>query len=172
MSSVTTQTGDSGTSGLMYGRRLPKTHPRFAALGSVDELNAALGFAKALACDSELKKSIEVVQGELIKLSMELATLPEDFMRTVASLLDAEAPARLHVQILDLEGKGAVCKQFIAPGRDGADAALHMARAICRRAERELWTLHEATPLPRILPQIYLNRLSDLLWVWSLYFAA
>ncbi len=171
MNSVTTKTGDNGTSGLMYGRRLSKTHPRFTALGTVDELNAALGLAKAAARDCELKKSIDAVQGELIKLSMELATLPEDFMRAVSSLLDTEAPDRLHAQILDLEGKGAVCKQFIAPGRDEADAALHMARAICRRAEREVWFLHEATPLPRTLPQVYLNRLSDLLWVWSLYYS-
>jgi ATP:cob(I)alamin adenosyltransferase len=76
MNSVTTKTGDNGTSGLMYGRRLSKTHPRFTALGTVDELNAALGLAKAAARDCELKKSIDAVQGELIKLSMELATLP------------------------------------------------------------------------------------------------
>jgi cob(I)alamin adenosyltransferase len=172
MNSVTTKTGDAGTSGVMFGARLPKTDVRFAALGAVDELNAALGLAKVAAVGGELRDGIELVQNELNRLSMELATLPKDFDRIGDRALPEKADERLHAEILALEAQGAVFKGFELPGKNPLDASLQAARTICRRAEREAWALHASNPLPRLTPCVYLNRLSDLLWVWALYYSA
>jgi cob(I)alamin adenosyltransferase len=170
--SIATKTGDSGETSLMYGRRVPKTDPRVEAYGSVDELNAALGFARASTTDKSLVAQIQAIQKDLIVVMGELATAPEDrdryakdgFQFTTAAMVD-----RLTALIVDLE-KGKSYKDWATPGEGSLTAAtLDVARTICRRAERRVAQLIVD---PRnfngeILR--YLNRLSDLCWLLARY---
>ncbi len=164
--SITTMTGDGGESGLLGGAREKKTDVRFEALGALDELGAALGFAKALAARVELKLSLEELQKNLVTLAGEVATRKEDFGRFADKFLGAEAPEGLRQKILELE-EGRKFEKFELPGTSQLNAALHLARTIARRAERECWRVREAGGLARELPCVYLNRLSDLLWLMA-----
>lgn len=166
--SIVTKTGDQGTTALMYGRRVPKHHPRVEACGSVDELNAALGAARALASEAALREELLGVQRDLIALMGELAVLPEDLPRYVQdgfARVTPERSTRLEKQIAELEARGVGPKGWALPGTNPLAAALDLARAVCRRAERRVCALREAEPLlnPQIL--IYLNRLGDWLWL-------
>ncbi|MCX8091681.1 MAG: cob(I)yrinic acid a,c-diamide adenosyltransferase [Verrucomicrobiae bacterium] len=166
--SIVTKTGDQGTTALMYGRRVPKHHPRIEACGSVDELNAALGLARAVAANTPPGEALLGVQRDLIALMGELAVLPEDLPRYVQdgfARVTPEMTARLDAQIAELEGRGVGPKGWALPGANPLAAALDNARAVCRRAERRVCALREAEPSlnPQVL--IYLNRLADWLWL-------
>jgi cob(I)alamin adenosyltransferase len=163
--SIVTKTGDKGETSLMYGRRVSKTDPRVDTYGCVDELNAALGLARALSQDPFVSDQILAAQTDLIVVMGELATAREDverylkdsFRLTTATMVD-----RLGGVIVDMEkDKSLYPKDWVIPGKNPPSAALDLARTICRRAERRVVSVEDANP--EILR--YLNRLSDLCWV-------
>lgn len=167
--SIATKTGDSGETSLMYGRRVPKTDARVAAYGAVDELNAALGVARASNSDPFIAGAIFTIQKELITIMGELATAEEDLARYAQDgfeLTTAPMVDRLTSMIDDLEkNKLAPFKGWSIPGENLAAATLDVARTTCRRAERAIagLSLRNGAILR------YLNRLSDLCWLLARY---
>lgn len=171
--SIATKTGDAGETSLMYGRRVPKTDPRVDAYGCVDELNAALGFARVSATNSFLTEQVQAVQKELIIVMGELATAPEDLARYVKDGFQLTTTAmtdRLTSVIDDLEkNRLGKFKGWAVPGKALDSATLDLARTVCRRAERRVATLMaEATEFNAEIVR-YLNRLSDLCWLLARY---
>ena len=159
---IYTRTGDAGETGLFAGGRVRKDHPRVAAYGAVDELNAMIGLARALGVDAPLDAWLERVQRELFVLGSDLAT-PLDSSPAWLTRLDDEA-ATLEREIDALEDELELLKQFILPGGSAGGAALHVARTVCRRAERAAVSLAAVEAVnPAALR--YLNRLSDWLFV-------
>ena len=168
--SIVTKTGDHGTTGLMYKHRVSKCHPRVEASGAIDELNAALGWARASARDDPLREKIFAIQKELVSIMGEIATLPEDAERYVKDGYPRVVPAmtdRLETHVKEIEAKKISYQGWATPGANPSSAALDVARTVCRRAERAVCALKEVNePInPEII--IYLNRLSDLLWLWA-----
>ena len=166
--SIVTKTGDDGSTALMYGRRIPKNHPRVEAYGTVDELNAALGLARATANDNFIGENLLAIQKDLVVLMGELAVIPEDLLRYAKDGYSVVTPAmtvKLDELVREIEAQGVSFKGWATPGATMNSAALDVARTVCRRAERRGCALKEAgEPLnPEIV--IYLNRLSDLLWL-------
>ena len=163
--SIVTKTGDQGETSLMYGRRVPKSDPRVAAYGAVDELTAALGLARAASSDEFVTEQILIVQKELINVMGELATSPEDrdrYLKDGFQVVDAKNVDRVTDVISDLEkDKSLYPKDWVIPGANMSSATLDLARTACRRAERAV------LEFAKINPQIirYLNRLSDLCWI-------
>lgn len=149
----------------MYGKRIPKDDPRVEAYGTVDELNAALGAARAGADDDRARAELFATQQELTALMGELAVADDDFQKYQDSKfpkLTDSALARLDKNIADLEAQNIRFDGWATPG--GAASALDVARTVCRRAERRVFTLSgQATVRPLIIR--YLNRLSDFLWL-------
>jgi cob(I)alamin adenosyltransferase len=171
--SIVTKTGDKGETALMYGRRVSKSNPRVDAYGCVDELNAALGLARALSENQFISEQILSVQKDLIVVMGELATVREDIDRYVKDefkLTDAEMIDRIGGVIVDLEKDQSLYpKDWVIPGGTVVSAALDLARTTCRRAERRVavFIANEKDFNPEILR--YLNRLSDLCWVLARY---
>lgn len=163
--SIVTKTGDQGETSLMYGRRVPKSDPRVAAYGAVDELTAALGFARAASSDEFVTEQILIVQKELINVMGELATSPEDrdrYLKDGFQVVDARNVDRVTDVISDLEkDKSLYPKDWVIPGANMSSATLDLARTACRRAERAV--LEFAKINPEIIGS--LNRLSDLCWI-------
>lgn len=160
---IYTKTGDAGETGLFGGARVKKDDPRVAAYGTVDELNAAIGVART-AAHAEQQPILERLQSDLLVLGAELACVPERTDRLGLELLGREDVARLESQIDACEGQLSPLKNFILPGGTVAAAHLHLARTVCRRAEREVIALDRVAPV-RAEARVYLNRLSDLLFV-------
>lgn len=166
--SIVTKTGDHGTTALMYNRRVPKTHPRVEAYGAVDELNAALGLARASAGVPAAQEPLLAIQKDLVVLMGELATAPEDLARFLKDGFNQVTPvltARLESLVREIEGKKVSFKGWATPGANMHAAALDLARTTCRRAERRVCGLQESGQLANAEIIIYLNRLSDLLWL-------
>lgn len=166
--SIATRTGDTGVTGLMFNRRVSKCHPRVEAYGSVDELNAAIGMARATAEQEFVRGRLLTVQRDLVILMGELATLVEDLPRYVKDgfkLVTPEMTARLDELVKFIESQSISFKGWATPGATVNAAALDVARTTCRRAERRVCALQETKQLenPEII--IYLNRLSDALWL-------
>ncbi len=168
--SIVTKTGDQGTTALMYGRRVPKSHPRVEAYGCVDELNAAMGMARATATENFVRDNLLAIQKELVILMGELATAVEDLARYVKdgySLVTPEMTAKLDKLVVEIEAQKVSYKGWATPGASVNSAALDVARTVCRRAERRVCALHEAGQLQNAEIIIYLNRLADLLWLFA-----
>jgi cob(I)alamin adenosyltransferase len=168
--SIATKTGDDGTTALIYGRRVPKTHPRVEAYGTVDELNAALGVARASATHDFVRNNLLVIQKDLIVLMGELCVQAEDLPRYVKDghlLVTPAMTATLDVLVGEIEEQNVSSKGWATPGATPPGAALDLARTICRRAERRVCALMEAGMLKNAEIVIYLNRLSDLLWLFA-----
>ena len=166
--SIVTKTGDNGSTGLMYNRRVSKCHPRVEAYGAVDELNAALGLARASARQPFLSGHLLEIQQALVILMGELATLPEDLPRYTGdgfSLVSPEMTAKLDLLIQEIEAQNISFKGWATPGASRASAALDAARTACRRAERRVCALQESGQLRDSQSIIFLNRLSDVLWL-------
>jgi len=164
---IYTRTGDEGETGLFGGQRVPKNHPRVAAYGEVDELNAALGLSVALGVDAGLAATLERVQAELFVVGADLATPPDAGERVgarpVPRVTEGMAAA-LEAEIDRYEEELPPLGSFVLPGGCPAGAQLHLARTVCRRAERAVLTASGRETLnPDVL--VYLNRLSDLLFV-------
>jgi cob(I)alamin adenosyltransferase len=152
----------------MYNRPVSKCHARVEACGTVDELSAAMGLVRAVARRGSLPPRLEAVQEDLVRLMGELATAVEDLPRYVNAghpLVTPSLTAVLEKWIGELETPKVARKGWAMPGANLLAAALDLARTVCRRAERRVCALQEAGQLknPEIL--VYLNRLSDLLWL-------
>ena len=167
--SIVTKTGDQGETSLMYGRRVPKNDPRVAAYGSVDELTAALGLARAFSQHNFVSEKLLAIQKDLIVVMGELATATEDQQRYVGDgfqITDAKMVDGLGETITELEkDRSLYPKDWVIPGANATSAALDLARVTCRRAERAVSELKGANP--EILR--YLNRLSDWCWILARY---
>lgn len=157
LSKIVTRTGDGGTTGLTTGERVPKSHPRVAAMGEVDELNCLIGALLTQALPAALAETLTRIQHELFNLGGELS-MPGAVVTKEADLL------RLDEMIETLNESLPPLKEFVLPGGNPAAAACHLARAVTRRVERALWALHADEPLNELSLR-YLNRLSDLLFV-------
>jgi len=169
--SIATKTGDDGTTALMFGKRVPKTDPRVEAYGTVDELNAALGMVRATVKEPFITEPVFSIQKELVTLMGELAVADEDRVRYAKGGYGVVTPAmvdRVTALIDDLEKNHKVdFKHWATPGATPGSAALDVARTTCRRAERNVAALLEKN-IP-VNPEIirYLNRLSDLCWLYA-----
>jgi len=170
MGSIVTRTGDAGHTGLMYNRRVSKANPRVEAYGSVDELNAALGMARALSRATFLSNHLLSIQKDLVVLMGELATGVEDLERYVKGgfhLVTPDHVVKLDRIVAEFEVQSITFDGWATPGATPAAAALDVARTTCRRAERRVVTLHELGQLQNAEIIIFLNRLSDLLWLMA-----
>ena len=168
--SIVTKTGDAGTTGLMYGRRVPKNHPRVEACGAIDELNAALGLARATAEFDFIRGQLFWIQKSLVDVMGEVGVLTEDLPRYAKdgyTLISPELTAKLEKLVREIEAQNVSFKGWATPGANVHSAALDMARTICRRAERRVCALQEADQLQNAEIIIYLNRLADLLWLFA-----
>lgn len=161
---IYTKTGDDGDTGLFGGPRISKDAPRIEAYGTVDELNSVLGLVRSHGAAPEVDSLLYRIQNELFNLGAQLAT-PNPVAKQT-NMIGPSQIAGLEVAIDRYEESLAPLTQFILPGGTLAAAALHLARTVCRRAERRLITLVRQSSEP-ISPDlvIYLNRLSDLLFV-------
>ena len=160
---IYTKTGDTGETGLYGGTRVPKDAMRVEAYGAVDELNACIGFVRSHIQDAEINAILHRIQNELFDIGADLATL--DAHPKAASLrISPTLTAELEKEIDRLNDQLPPLKNFILPGGAAGGAATHFARTVCRRAERCVVSLAKGeTVNPEVL--IYLNRLSDLLFV-------
>ena len=159
---IYTKKGDDGRTGLYGGERVPKTSPRVSAYGDVDELNSAIGVARAHPIDDTTDALLERIQSELFDLGSELATRPGKELAIEA--LDEPQITALERAIDAAESELEPLKTFVLPGGCAAAAHLHVARTVCRRAERAIVALaDEQAVRPQVLQ--YVNRLSDLLFV-------
>jgi cob(I)alamin adenosyltransferase len=166
--SIATRTGDDGTTGLMYNRRLPKNHPRVEAYGAVDELNAALGLARCEAEDAFVAGTLLQVQQDLVTLMGELATASDDLPRYADggfTLIAEEHVARLDAVVNEVESQNVTFDGWATPGANRLSAALDLARTTCRRAERRVCDLKSQGETVNEQIGIFLNRLSDALWL-------
>lgn len=162
---IYTRTGDWGETGLASGERVRKSHPRLAAVGSVDETNAAIGLARLeAACDGFLDGILARVQNELFDLGADLAT-PRPSVEWQGLWISSSQVERLEAEIDQLNIELPALDSFVLPAGSRLAAALHMARTICRRAEREGFALADRGEVVRADALKYLNRLSDLLFV-------
>jgi cob(I)alamin adenosyltransferase len=157
LSKITTRTGDAGETGLGDGTRVAKDSPRVAALGDLDELNSALGLVLAEDVPSELREALDEVQHDLFDLGGEVS-IPGH------ALLKEERVLALEKHIEAWNAGLAPLKEFVLPGGTRAAAAAHLARTVCRRAERSVVALARKEKISAEARR-YLNRLSDLLFV-------
>jgi cob(I)alamin adenosyltransferase len=158
-----TKTGDDGTTGLFGGDRVKKASLRVDAYGTVDETNAAIGVARAATLDPFSDDVLARVQTDLFTLGAELACVPGKEAKLGMKLLDAAAAEELEKAIDKAEEGLPPLKSFVLPGGSAQAAALHLARTVSRRAERSVLALEDAPARKELV--IYLNRLSDLLFV-------
>lgn len=158
---IYTRTGDQGQTGLFGGARVGKNDPRVEAYGTVDETNAVLGVARAAALPPELQGVLEGIQQDLFALGAELACDPARVDKLKVPLLGQERIDELEQLIDRMEEDLPPLSKFILPGGSPAAAALHLARTVCRRAERRVLDVADV----RAGVVVYLNRLSDLLFV-------
>jgi cob(I)alamin adenosyltransferase len=163
---IYTKTGDQGETSLFDGTRVAKTHPRVVAYGEVDELNACLGLARASGLDDELAGMVERIQRDLFALGARLADPRQKIADRVTKVVVAdEDVTRLEGWIDALEAGLEPLGHFILAGGSPACAALHVARTVSRRAERAI--LHLGTEAVEPVVRVYMNRLSDLLFVMA-----
>jgi cob(I)alamin adenosyltransferase len=161
---IYTRTGDDGTTGLFGGERVCKHDARVEAYGTVDELNSVIGMVRSGGVDRVIDAPLEVIQNELFVIGAEIACVPGKEASLGLALIDERAAARLEGWIDEAEKDLPTLKAFILPGGTPASSGLHVARTVARRAERALLRAGDKTPVRQELI-IYLNRLSDLLFV-------
>jgi cob(I)alamin adenosyltransferase len=171
MPRIYTKTGDDGTTGLLYGGRVPKDDPRTQAYGASDEAVAALGIARADVAEASLADLLLRLQRELFVLGAELATGKEAWAKLLpgeTSVTD-EMVGALEELIDFYTERTTMPREFVIPGETRASAAIDLARAIVRRCERHVVGLTREGSLPDGAPLRYLNRLADLLFVVARY---
>jgi cob(I)alamin adenosyltransferase len=161
---IYTKTGDSGETALLGGTRVSKAAPRVAAYGEVDELNAWLGLVRASKLDDQLSAMLDRIQRDLFAVGSRLADPSGQVTRRLEKAsVTREDVTRLEAWIDLLDGELPPLRSFILAGGSPAGAALHVARTVCRRAERAVVSLGQDAVEPEL--RVYLNRLSDLLFV-------
>ena len=163
---IYTKTGDAGDTGLFGGGRVPKDHARVEAYGDIDELNAHLGWVRAAEPMPRVDEIIAPVQRDLFSLGALLATPDRDRMHAQLekARIDDARIRELEHAIDECEAELDPLRSFILPGGTQKAAALHVARTVCRRAERRVVTLRRSEEIPDLVVR-YLNRLSDLLFM-------
>lgn len=161
---IYTKTGDKGETGLFGGKRLPKYDQRIEAYGTVDEVNAFIGLVRDSLQDAEIRDFLKEVQDRLFTIGANLASDPEKDMAT-PDLLESDVVA-LEKYMDSMDESLPILKNFILPGGHPTVSYCHIARTICRRAERQVVALAVNEPVEEII-MIYLNRLSDYLFVLS-----
>jgi cob(I)alamin adenosyltransferase len=159
LSKIYTRTGDDGSTGLGDGTRVAKDHPRIEAIGSVDELNSSIGQLLTHELPGTVTGTLTAIQHGLFDIGGELC-LPDQ------QLITAERVASLEARLDELNSGLAPLKEFILPGGSPAAASCHQARTVCRRAERQVYSLSRNEAVNPVTLQ-YLNRLSDLLFVMA-----
>jgi cob(I)alamin adenosyltransferase len=165
---IYTRTGDQGDTGLFGGARVGKDDSRVEAYGTVDELNSCLGVVRALGVSSQTDASLVQIQDDLFTLGAELACVPGQEAKLRMVLVNEADTQRLEDWIDRSQAPLEALKNFVLPGGCLGAAELHRARTVCRRAERRTLTAGRSSPVrPALL--IYLNRLSDLLFVLARY---
>jgi cob(I)alamin adenosyltransferase len=163
---IYTRTGDSGDTSLLGGRRVPKSDPRVAAYGDVDELNAWLGFVRSSLTDAQLESMLEHLQRDLFAVGARLADPAHRIAERVAkAAVGDDDVRRLESWIDQLEGELPPLRRFILAGGSAAGAGLHVARTVCRRAERAIVALGPDAVEPELI--VFVNRVSDLLFVMA-----
>ena len=165
---IYTKTGDEGLTGLGGGRRVPKDSPRVRAYGTVDELNSAIGVALALGLTERLAGELGRIQNELFDLGSDLCWPEDDERRARIPTVQPRHIEALEHAIDELNDEVGPLTNFLLPGGAPGAAQLHLARTICRRAERETITLARDEPVGPLVG-VYLNRLSDALFVMARY---
>jgi cob(I)alamin adenosyltransferase len=161
---IYTKTGDAGETSLFDNSRVSKADPRVDAYGEVDELNACLGAARAAGVDADIAAILESIQKDLFAVGARLADPSSRIAGRVTKAAVNDDQVQLLEQTIDrLESELSPLRRFILPGGAPAGALLHLARTVCRRAERRVVGL----PAPDATVVIYLNRLSDLLFVMA-----
>ena len=165
MGSIATTRGDQGQTGLAGGIRVSKASVRVESYGNVDELNSSLGFARSICGDEAIAELTHSIQKELFRVGSALATPPESSKPAVH--IDAESVERLTAEVHRLETVEGVLSDWSVPGGHTAAAAFDVARTICRRAERGVVRLVDSGELVQPTILAYLNRLSDLLWLFG-----
>ncbi len=168
-SKLYTRTGDQGETALFGGRRVPKDDPRVEAYGSVDELNSTLGVAVSFLRQKRIAAALQSIQNELFNIGAELASESGPKAERGRMFTDAERKiADLERHIDEYDAKVPALRTFILPSGSRAGALLHLARGICRRAERAVVRLSRQEEVnPQLI--VYINRLSDLLFVLARY---
>jgi cob(I)alamin adenosyltransferase len=152
----------------MYNRRVSKCDAHIEACGAVDELTANIGVARAAGTQEFLRLNLRAIQNDLITLMGELATAPEDIVRYSRDgfpRINSSSSARLNALVTQLEQQTVTTSGWAIPGENRVSAALDVARTVCRRAERRVCALHDAGVLENEEILVFLNRLSDTLWL-------
>ena len=167
MTKIYTRTGDGGETGLIDGSHVPKEHIRVAAYGEVDELCALLGLVRSRTSDPPFDALLHTIQQELFSIGAQLAD-PSGRLATKSAKahLSSEHVVHLETAIDQHESELPALKSFILPGGSEAGSLLHLARTVCRRAERAVVALHRAEAVDAVI-LAYLNRLSDLLFTMA-----
>lgn len=161
---IYTRTGDAGETGLFGGLRVSKAHARVSAYGDVDELNAIIGWTLTQLDDAEISARLRIIQADLFAIGAHLATVARPDRRgPQLPALPTERIGQMEQWIDAAEDALPVLRSFILPGGSSGGAALHVARTVCRRAERAVVALAETETVDPIVIT-YLNRLSDLLF--------
>lgn len=165
---IYTRTGDAGDTGLFGGARVPKDDARVEAYGTVDETNSCLGVARALGLSAKTDQALLRIQSDLLTVGAELACVPGKEDKLKLTLITELDITRLEGWIDEAEAPLAELKNFVLPGGSLGSAELHRARTVCRRAERRTLSAGRVSAIrPEVV--IYLNRLSDLLFVLARY---
>jgi len=168
LTKIYTRKGDDGTTALGGGQRVPKDSRRVTAYGTVDELNSALGVALAHGLCDRLMEVLPVIQNELFHLGSDLCFVEEDKIKYAIPQIETRHIDKLEALIDELNEVVGPLENFILPGGSVGSAHLHLARTLCRRAERDVAALIREEPVgPYVLR--YLNRLSDALFVMARY---
>jgi cob(I)alamin adenosyltransferase len=168
LTKIVTRTGDDGTTGLAGGGRISKDSARIWAIGTVDELSSAIGLARALRADPDVDVRLREIQNDLFNLGAELAT-PADKFKKGMPQIEKSHVAGLEELVQELSKELGPLKEFILPGGSPTGAQLHVARTICRRAERFCVRMRKEEKIGELVVP-YLNRLSDALFMlarWS-----
>lgn len=168
LTKIYTRGGDKGSTSLGGGQRIPKDSVRIDGFGTVDELNSMLGVAVAAGLCERLSAEILIIQNELFHLGSDLCFLEADKVRFALPQIEARHVEKMELLIDELNEVVGELKNFILPGGSIGAANLHVARTICRRAERNIVTLSHNEPVGDYVIR-YLNRLSDLLFVMARY---
>jgi cob(I)alamin adenosyltransferase len=164
---IYTKTGDGGTTALFGGGRVRKSHPRVAAYGGVDELNSVLGWTISVVADHSIRELLSRIQHDLFAIGAELARpAPEGRPRPDVPDLPLHRIREMESWMDEADGELEPLRDFILPGGTPGASALHVGRTVCRRAEREVVALAESETIDAEILR-YLNRLSDLLFVFA-----
>ncbi len=165
MSSISTTKGDGGETGLAGGVRVSKASARVETYGTIDELNSSMGFARSICDDAEIAALTKGIQQELFKIGSSLATPTESPKPQI--LIEPALVDRLTAKVHRIEAIEGILADWSIPGEHRAAAAYDVARTICRRAERGLVRLQEAGVSVQPAMLAYVNRLSDVLWLFG-----